>query len=147
MVCDRTRLNALEAERNLRRKVLSRIFPGCKFRSAAFPQWDRSAGEVVLVVLHDKDSHGVIFDEELTLLAREISKEFRKVVHTIDVTPESDLPWPEHSHPIMQMNQMFDLLVAFACDDEDWKRDDVQDLYAKMFNKQPLDRLVEGLDE
>lgn len=102
----------------------------------------------VMVILHEEGTHGVHYDHELTLLAREIDKELAKLREgQPNIGDDNTQPWPRHDHPIIQQNQIFDLLVAMACDEESWQRDDVQDIYSSMFRKQPLDRIVEALDE
>ena len=143
----RNRRDALWSEMRFRQKVIRRIYPQAWFRmtSGGF-FWDMDQPSVVLVVLHDKDSSGVHIDEEMTLLSRALDEEMRRENSPPLITLESTPQWPDHAHPIIRANQYFDLMVSCACDDEDWARDDVQDCYAKIMNKQPLDRMVEALN-
>jgi len=137
------RHDALWEELRFRRKVIGRIYPDAKFRhtSGGF-FWDRSQPAIVLVILHDRDSHGVHVDEEMSLLLRAIHEE---MAHTMPEREPNTKKWPEHDHPIMQQNQMFDLLVAAACDDALWEQDYVQDMHARMMGHQPLDRIVKAV--
>jgi len=136
-----SRSDALWSELRFRRKAIGRLYPGARFRSGRGGfTWDRSQPSAVQVLLGDS----VIYDEELSLLTRAIDEEQQR---THPVPPlENKQEWPLHSHRLEQSNQMLDLLVSFACDDESWERDDVQNLYANMFGKQPLDRIVEALE-
>ena len=142
------RMNRLYAEKRFRQQALFRMYPGCTIRGGAGSSWDMNGPEVVLVILHEENTHGVYYDHELTLLSREIGKEMAKTMKS-GPSPydENTKPWPLHDHPIVQMNQLVDYLIACACDENTWKRDDVQDLYANMMGKNPLDRIVEGVPE
>lgn len=140
------RINALWSELRFRFKAISRLYPGASYRYGGGGFfWDRTQPDYVQIILGD-DARSVYVDQEMTLLIQAIQKEHEK-----DRPPaielESKLPWPQHEHPIVQQNQVFDLLVAAACSDEDWDRDDVQDIYARMMGKNPLDRMVEAVSE
>jgi len=127
-------------EMRFRQKVIRRLYPDAAFRythGGFF--WDRTQPAVVLVILGNDNSHGVHVDEEMTLLMRAADDD--SPVGRIAYDYPSTQTWPEHDHPIAQSNQVFDYLVACACS-EDWERDDVQNIYMKMMNKQPLDELA-----
>lgn len=140
------RYHALWAEYKFRQKAIFRLYPEAKIRTGSGAPWDRHGPEVVLVILGE-DSHGVYYDQEMSLLQQQIAIEQRKTMNIPDIGSGNTKRWPSHDHPIIQMNQYYDLLVSCACDEETWARDDVQDVYAKMFHKEPLDRIVEALDE
>jgi hypothetical protein len=127
---------ALWAEIKFRQKVLWRLYPEASFR---YTQggffWDRNQPSYVLVILN-KTSRGVHVDEEMSLL-----------MQAIDANQACTLPEPDPQHPVAKQNSAFDTLVACACLDEMWERDDVQDFYARMMGKEPLDRLVEAVGE
>lgn len=143
-----SRLDQLYAEKTFRQKALFRMFPGAKIRNTGGPSWDMHGPSAVLVVLHEEGTHGVHYDHELTLLAREIDKELARMREgRPNIGDDNTQKWPRHDHPVIQQNQIFDLLVSCACDEETWARDDVQDIHAKMFRKEPLDRIVEAIDD
>lgn len=136
----------LWAEYKFRQKAIFRLYPDAKIRTGSGNPWDMHGPDVVHVVLDSESSHGVYYDHEMSLLQTQIHIEMRKASSYPDIVGENTKDWPFHDNKVVQMNQMMDLMVSCACDEKTWQRDDVQDIYAKMFNKQPLDRIVEGLN-
>lgn len=141
------RYHALWAEYKFRQKVVHRLYPDAGVRICHGNPLDMSAPANVLIVLNRDSSHGVYYDQEMSLLQQQIDIEMRKTTDFPDMRKENTKPWPLHDHKVVQMNQMVDFLVSCACVDETWEDDRVQDIYASMFNKAPLDRIVEALDE
>lgn len=136
---DSTRYDKLWAELRFRRAALFRVYPGAKMRSEGGPFWDMSGPSVAHVVI----GNSVYYDHEMTLLRQAIDLAAPPTGSLRDSEDEKNTkPWPQHDHPVIEMNQYLDLLVACACDAETWARDDVQNIWMKLMGKQPLDELA-----
>lgn len=140
------RYHKLWAEHKMRQRAIFRLYPEAKVRTGFGSPWDMHGPATVMVILHPGDDHGVYYDQEMSLLQQQIHIEMRKTSDFPDVVGENTQQWPMHDNKIVQMNQMVDFLVSCACDEKTWNRDEVQDIYARMFQKEPLDRIVEALD-
>jgi len=132
-----SRHSALWAELKFRRKAIGRIYPDARFQSSHGPFWDMNGPAVEHVIIGES----FFYDHEMTLLRREIDVELDHTLPEREREPNSK-EWPMHDHPIVQQNQIFDLLVSAACSDENWERDDVQNIYMRMMGKKPLDELA-----
>lgn len=141
---DWDRWHALWAELKFRRKAIGRVYPDARFRSSHGPFWDMSGPAVEQVIIGDS----VHYDHEMSLLSRAIDA-CTPAAGSLkrDMDASNTKQWPQHDHAIVQMNQYFDLLVACACSDEDWERDDVQNIWMRMMGKKPLDELAKVAPE
>jgi hypothetical protein len=143
------RYDALWAEVRHRQKAIGRVWgPNVSFMTTHGGFfWDWGQPAAVLVCVGGEDKHSVHYDEELTLLHRAIDEEIRKVTQQpsfgADPTPSMD----DSLKNIRNMNQAILMLVAAASDDQLWEQDFVQDAHARLFNINPLDRIVAATED
>ena len=99
----------------------------------------------MLVILDGEESTNrqVIMDEEMTLLLRAIDINQEPIV-----APTRKRVMEGMSGGALEsMNKLMDVLVYAACSDEDWARDDVQDAWANLMGREPLDRIAQAVSE
>jgi hypothetical protein len=102
-----------------RQDAIKRLYPNVGFRyTRGGGHYDPGQPSVVFVIFHDDNSHGVVYDHELTCLIRRVDA----VMNVKPITLSSD-------HPVRRVSLFIEAAFALAQSEETWT-DEVQERWA-----------------